>query len=400
MKISTLIKILFTIYCFATLSFFQPFGLVSPESAKAVSYLFMFAIFALAIMCSNDDGLLHQTAFKGSMKWFIFFILFSTIMPTLTFAEQSIPQSIVATIPYLSYGLYFALRKFNIEWRFFVRLAGAISVIAILTHIINVNYFPITIFGTPAEEYDTERGGLRLIIIGFNFLVLLFFVAASQIKHNKGAIWWIPFIASYLMIIFSYTRQHIFVCTLLGAAILISKVRSIVGRILLILFVCGCALVVVPQMGFFQKLTNLTIEQIERDDSMNRENVRIVAAKYYGWEGFDNHINRFLGNGVPSFHSRWGTDFKNMTELEHIFAADVGWFGLNWHFGIFAVIAMLAVCIKAISRKNAYSTAGRFYFIWLLGTSFMSGSLLYQYEIVVTVIALCMIDYQNEKKLL
>ena len=400
MKISTLIKILFTIYCFATLSFFQPFGLITPESAKGVSYLFMFAIFALAIMCSNDDGLLHQTAFKGSMKWFIFFILFSTIMPTLTFAEQSIPQSIVATIPYLSYGLYFALRKFNIEWRFFVRLAGAISVIAILTHIINVHYFPATIFGTPAEEYDTERGGLRLIIIGLKFLVLFFFVAASQIKHNKGAIWWIPFIASYLMIIFSYTRQHIVACTLLGAAILITKVKSTLGRIFLILFVGCCALVIVPRMGFFQKLTNLTLEQFERDDDMNRENVRIVAAKYYGWEGFDNFANRLFGHGVPSFHSRWGTDFKNMTELEHIFAADVGWFGLNWHFGIFAVIAMLTICIKAISRKNVYSTAGRFYFIWLLGTSFMSGSLLYQYEIVVTVIALCMIDYQNEQKLL
>ena len=169
---------------------------------------------------------------------------------------------------------------------------------------------------------------------------------------------------------------------------------------LLILFVCACAVVIVPKLGIFQKLTTLTVEQIDRDDTMNRENVRIRAAKFYGWEGFDNDANRIFGHGVPSFHSYWGNQFKNMTDLEHMFAADVGWFGLNWHFGILAVIAMLAVCIRAISRKNAYSTAGRFYFIWFLGTSLISGSLLYQYEIVVTVIALCMIDYQNENKLL
>ena len=400
MKISTLIKILFTIYCFATLSFFQPFGLIGPEAAKGVSYIFMFAIFALSIMCSNDDGLIHTTGFKRSMKWVLLLLLFSILMPTLTRRDQGVFQTAVATLPYLSYGLYFALRKFNIEWRFFVRLAGAISVMAILTHIINVHYFPATIFGTPAEEYDTDRGGLRLIIIGFNFLVLFFFVAASQIKNNKGAIWWLPLIASYLMIIFSYTRQHIFACTILGALILVSRVKNIIGRVLLILFVCACAVVIVPKLGIFQKLTTLTVEQIDRDDTMNRENVRIRAAKFYGWEGFDNDANRIFGHGVPSFHSYWGNQFKNMTDLEHMFAADVGWFGLNWHFGILAVIAMLAVCIRAISRKNAYSTAGRFYFIWLLGTSLISGSLLYQYEIVVTVMALCMIDYQNENRLL
>ena len=61
---------------------------------------------------------------------------------------------------------------------------------------------------------------------------------------------------------------------------------------------------------------------------------------------------------------------------------------------------MMVVCFQAILRKNSYSTAGRYYFVWLFATGFMSGSLLYQYEIVVTVIALCMIDYQNEHKLL
>ena len=400
MKISTLIKILFTIYCFATLSFFQLLGLITPETAKAVSYLFMMAIYGLAFMCDSDDGLLHHRQFNKPLKWLLVLMVISIFMPTITRTEQGLMQTAVASIPYLSYGLYFALRKFNIEWRFFLRLTIAMAVMALLTHLINLHYFPNTIFGTPAEEYDTDRGGLRLIILGFNYVVLLFFIAASQIKYNKGGRWWLVLIASYLLILFSYTRQHIVACAVLGLIIIVSKMRNIVGRIVLILAICSCALVIVPRMDMFQKMINLTIEQQEHNEFYNRENVRIMAAKYYGWEGFDNDANRIFGHGVPSYTSKWGSEIKNMADLEHIYMADVGWFGLNWQFGILAVIAMMAVCYKAVSRKNSYSTAGRYYFIWLFATGFMSGSLLYQYEIVVTVIALCMIDYQNENKLL
>ena len=400
MKISTLIKILFTVYCFATLSFFQPLGLITPEAAKSVSYLFMMAIFGLAFMCDNEDGLLHHRQFKSPMKWLLLFICISILMPTITRTEQSLLQTAVATIPYLSYGLYFALRKFNIEWQFFLRLIVTMAVLALLTHLINLHYFPNTIFGTPAEEYDTDRGGLRLIILGFNYVVLLFFVAAAQIKYNKGKIWWVVFIVCYLLVIFSYTRQHIAVCTVLGLIIIASKVRNIASRVLIILAISGCALVVIPKMDMFQKMINLTIEQQEHNEAYNRENVRIMAAKYYGWEGFDNDANRIFGHGVPSYTSKWGSEGKNMADLEHIYMADVGWFGLNWQFGILAVITMMVVCFQAILRKNSYSTAGRYYFVWLFATGFMSGSLLYQYEIVVTVIALCMIDYQNEHKLL
>lgn len=334
------------------------------------------------------------------MRWLLCLMLFSILMPTITYLEQSATQTAVATLPYLSYGLYFALRKFDIDWRFFVRLSGAITAMAIITHLINLHYFPNILFGTPAEEYDTERGGLRLIIIGFNFIVLLFFIAASQIKHNKGGWWWIVFVVCYTMIIFSYTRQHIVVCTILGTIIIISKLRHAVSRILLTLLICGSALVILPKVKIYQSLLSMTIEQSDYNELHNRENVRIMAAKYYGWEGFDNISNRLFGHGVPSYRSNWGTDVKNLADLEHMYMADVGWFGLNWQFGIFAVLAMMVVCFKAISRGNAYSIAGRGYFLWLLGTGFTSGSLLYQYEIVVTVIALCIIDYQNEHKLL
>ena len=80
------------------------------------------------------------------MRWLLCLMLFSILMPTITYLEQSATQTAVATLPYLSYGLYFALRKFDIDWRFFVRLSGAITVIAIITHLINLHYFPNILF--------------------------------------------------------------------------------------------------------------------------------------------------------------------------------------------------------------------------------------------------------------
>ena len=45
-----LIKILFLFYCLATVSFFQPFDLVSAQAAKAISYsLLMGLLFIIGV---------------------------------------------------------------------------------------------------------------------------------------------------------------------------------------------------------------------------------------------------------------------------------------------------------------------------------------------------------------
>lgn len=396
MDIGFVIKILFAIYTYAALSFFQPLGLIDGEVAKVISYGAMASIFIISILCDNNDGIRHRAQFSTPTRWLLFFIGASTLMPSLSYFEQGFIDSVICTIPFFSYGLYLALRKFDIGFDYLFRLTLSVIVLAAITHIINLYTFPEISFGKVAEEYEFDRGGVRLIIQGFHFVILGFFIAASKIKGGGGGMWWLLLILCYAIILASYTRQHIIACTILGAIAIVCRASGFLKRSILAVVIVISAIIIIPEIPIFRNLADITIEQQTTNDAIGKENVRLTAAKYYGWEATESTINRLFGNGVPSYHSKWGTDIKSYADAEHIYAADVGWFGFNYYFGIFAVIAMLTICYKAISSKNRYSDLGRYYFIWLAVTSLINGALLYQYEIVVTVIALSITDYQNE----
>jgi len=61
-----LIKILFLFYCLATVSFFQPFDLVSAQAAKAISYSLLMGLLVATCLSSvskripNTDGLVND----------------------------------------------------------------------------------------------------------------------------------------------------------------------------------------------------------------------------------------------------------------------------------------------------------------------------------------------------
>ena len=138
-----LIQILITFYCFATLSFFRPFDMISDEIAKMLSYGSMFAIFALSIMTRTSTS--PQKQFATPTKYLLLFIAISCFMPMFANVDQTFVQTVVATIPYFSYGLYLAFRKFDIDRNFIYGLVFTIATFAIITHIINHITFPSTI---------------------------------------------------------------------------------------------------------------------------------------------------------------------------------------------------------------------------------------------------------------
>lgn len=396
MSITILIKILFTIYCLATLSFFQPFNIVGAEVAKAISYTAMVAILFLAVSQSSESMVRHQSRFGAPLRSLLFFIGISIFMPTISFFDQSLSATFIATIPYFSYSLYLALRKFGIEKSFFYRLIFAITTTAVVTHLINLYTFPLISFGVPEDEYEFERGGVRLTIIGFNFVIVAFLIALTKFKERRSKRWLLLLAACYTVILFSYTRQHIAVCSLFIFIMLMSIIKRKLIRFTIALALIAGSIFIIPKITLFQQLIKLTLEQRERNEYANIENVRISAAKYYGYEAFKTPYNRVFGNGVPSYHSKWGDEIKRYADTEHVYMADVGWFGFYWQFGLFAVLSMGIICCMAIFPKKQHSLLGKYYFAWLMITSLINGALLYQYEIVVTIIVMCIIDYENE----
>ena len=387
---ATLAKILIVLYCLASLTFFRPFGVELDEIAKVISYGAMMLLFALAVIGRNKVRPRKQ--FAAPARSLVCFMAISTIMPLFALVDQTFSQTLIATIPFFSYGLYLAIREFDIDTKFFYRLVFAIATIATITHIVNHITYPIITFGKIEEEYDITRGGLRIQILGFNYVILALFISINQWCRSKKVVWWIPIVILYIVVFSSYTRQHIAACLIIGIWCMLGQMAFI--KKAAILGIAGAALfVIIPQIPVFDDMVELTIEQYEENEYSTKENVRIAASRFYGWEGYDSTGNHLFGHGMPSFHSKWGSSFETWTQMEQIFAYDVGWFGMMWYFGIFTTLSLFVICLQAIFRSGRHSTSGlNTYFIWLVATGFTCGAVIYPYEIFVTVLAMCILD--------
>ncbi len=385
-----LIKILIVFYCLSTLSFFRPFDSIPDELAKMMSYASMFMIFALSIMTKTKTN--PTKRFAPQIWLLIMFIGISCFMPLFAYVDQSFMQTVVATIPFFSYALYLAIRKFDIDRNFLYGLIFSIATLATIAHVINHITFPVITFGITPEEVDSERGGLRLVIIGFNYIALAFFIAVGEWARTHKFWWWIPIIVFAVAIFSSYTRQHILICSIVGLWTLLGNI-GIIKRVVILATCTVLLLYAIPKIPIFNQMMDLTVEQYEQNEYTTKENVRITAAKYYGYENFESFANRLFGNGVPSFHSNWGKDFDTHAEMEGVHAYDVGWIGMNWFFGIFAVLCMFSISLSIIFKpqKSSLSFISS-YFIWLLITGFSCGSPIYPHEIIVTVLAISLTE--------
>ena len=387
---ATLAKILIVLYSLASLTFFSPLGVELDEIAKLISYGSMMLLFALSAISHNKVR--PQKQFAVPARALMVFIGISTIMPMFTYVDQSFSQTVIATLPFFSYGLYLAIREFDIDAKFFYGLIFSIAALATIAHIVNHITYPIITFGKVEEEYDLTRGGLRINVIGFSYVILAFFTAINQWRKSKKLLWWIPIILLYAVILSSYTRQHIVACFIIGVWCMLGQI-GFIKKSIIVVIVGITLLVVIPQIPAFDDMVELTIEQYEENEYSTKDNVRIAASRFYGWEGYNSLANHLFGHGVPSFHSKWGQWFKSFNEMEQVYAYDVGWFGMMWFFGIFTALSLLTICLMAIFRSGKHSTSGlNAYFIWLAVTGFTCGAVLYPYEIFVTVIAMCLLD--------
>lgn len=180
-----LIKILFLFYCLATVSFFQPFDLVSAQAAKAISYSLLMGLLVATCLSSVSKRKSNER-FRTPMVWLMILFGVACFIPTLCNFDQSVLQSFSVTLPFFSYALYFTMHRFSFNEDFIHKIIFALAICTIITHIINLITFPVIIFGTPQDEYDLSRGGIRLVMIGFSFVVLSFFITIDKWLRTKA----------------------------------------------------------------------------------------------------------------------------------------------------------------------------------------------------------------------
>lgn len=375
---------LYIIIVLASLSFYNPFGLISPQIGKFLFYL----ICLVALLYAKRQGItLKRTNYpKTVYKILLGSIAFSIVMVKL-FQDQSLKTTIIATLPYIfAYLTFYIFMKLNIPKKQLERMIWIFCYISMGIYIVNALSFPNMIFGADKEEFDMSRGIARLGVFSIELIVLFFFYAINQWIQTKQKkyVWLI--LLTFVFIVLSVTRQIIGLSVVLGLLFIIQK-ASLSKKIGVIIICLLLYIFVIPQIPIFKTMAELSETQAERNKYEN-EDIRITAWWFYTYEYQTNGWTAVFGNGVPSIgNSKWGNDFERTVFPEYggnaCFLVDVGWAGFYWSFGAIATLCLFILLIKGVVKEKSRNRQYLSYWcIFIILTSIASGPILFYSQIV------------------
>lgn len=270
-----------------------------------------------------------------------------------------------------------------------MRIYMGMCILSSWVFVANMLTFPSNMFGEPMLSEDTTRGIVRIVQEFREVFPLMVFYCINRWYDTRKPAWLLLMIYFGLMIVLSVTRQTIFLTAVIGMWFLLRRASWHV-RVAAVLAVGAAVVIAVTQIPMFRTMVEFTQEQTE--EGAEKENVRITAWRYYTYGNQSNVLTPLLGNGMPSLgNSPWGREFDSETAANYTFAADVGWAGFYWHFGIFALCALLCIIVKALRRpKPDNQLYINYWLAYMLITSIASGIPVYYYQIVNLMVILYM----------
>lgn len=297
----------------------------------------------------------------------------------------------------LAYSFLFALMGYRIANDRIIQVVKVMCILSMIVYIVNFISFPSVVFGTEQEEYDTSRGLVRLGMPCVELIVLLFLYYINQYQINAKRKYLYFILLCLTFIVLSLTRQIIVYSVILGAVLYFKSVplwKKIVFAVL-----CYVAVVyVIPNLGLFQSMQDLTNEQFERNND-GYENIRLIAWRWYTNDLQTNDITRFLGNGYPVLYgSSWANSVLQSSKMMLCYPTDVGWAAFYFYYGVLTTFFLAIVLLKAMFMKK--TEEGSYLTYWLLMvilSSFTSGMILYPNQIISITLALHLVYNDNKK---
>lgn len=373
----------------STMGFFNYHNMLSEAAVKALFYLISVGALMLAVTDRRVDYL--RTGAPRMPYITLMTMLCASVVTAYLFHDQSITVSLMASLPYIfAYSWFYILIKFNIPADRVIKFLFAVCAMAIPVYALNALSFPNAVFGEAPEE-DLTRGIIRIILPFIHTFALLLFFSISKWNSTKRPVWIAAICILSLMLILSVIRQIILMAALLSMWY-IFKNLSLTKKIIGALTVVAAVVLVLPNIPMYESIMELSEKQYESNQQVD-EDVRIGAWRHYVYEYQDSPVTVLLGNGIPSTgHSAWGDRFDYDSETSKYFAADVGWAGFLYHFGLIATVALAVMMLDAFRRKKPESRKYlNYWLIFMAVIGIASGPILYFYQIIEVVTGLYLV---------
>lgn len=300
------------------------------------------SFFYLKIIQGQD----FNETFRASIKWYQYLILFILLGKHFSKSE-----------------LFIALSVFSCIW-FLAWIVGFIS--------------PFPLYDASGEFDEqrlmyTGRGIVRLKVAGESLMHLWGLWCLSLYTHSNKKKFLLFFLICWIFVILCVSRQHIVFYSLIGFLFLFQK-SSLIKKIILCFSVYALVGIFLPKTEVFQKLTSLTETQMEENDG-GKEDVRVLAMKYYVFDYPHNIYTMLLGNGEYHSHSEYGKHIYRIMDRYGYILADIGFVGIYFCFGILGLICFLWMYKYIYKVKITHSFYGiKLFFYYIFSTNIFSHS--------------------------
>lgn len=365
--------------------FYMPMGMEQNVWLKAIYYLSV-----LLFLCIFRDNTPQRRVWDQTYnRWFIWlgFSFLLSVFSSFIFRSQPFGIGLMTTLPYFTYLLYFAFGYHNLTRETIHKLLISMGIISIGILGLDTITFPNIYFGT--AEIDLNRGGVRVRVPGIDWIVLLFYYSLYMLLEKKGKIiWLLSVVVTFIAILASLTRQIIFISAFCGVVYYLYKSRSFF-KVSLAIITIAISLRVLSNLPVIHALIDMTENQIN-DNRYKSDDVRVNAWSFFTVQAQKNEITPFIGNGMYSQgNSVYGNKMARTQSETYCYLTDVGWASFYFLFGYVGLIPLIILFLQSFVKFFEYKEMEPFilYLLFAAITSFTSGVILYQYQIIV--VSLC-----------
>ena len=333
--------------CLASIQFYQPNFINVDGTLWKFIYYSSILLMAVAVFKNRSEAIVIE---KNKCLTFITAFIICQIISIYNvsvYKGQPIIISIVSTLQYIGFIAYILLCKSNITISHCEKVISIFAWTFVVLSILNMISVD-ALFGN--YEFDVDRGGMRYRLHGLGWVVLYCLQNVNKyLEERKTTYIWVA-LTMYIFIVLSLTRQAMAITMLMIVLMIMYNVKFY-QKVLLILIMLFSAFYILPKVPIYNKMMNLTNEQMNAD----YDNIRIVAFSYYGFE-YPRNVNQVLfGVGVPSFgKSTYGNEIDNTEQDLKIYTSDVGYIDIYFKFGIMAIVFLLLSQIVCLRRKTMF----------------------------------------------
>lgn len=376
-KIKNILSYFVVLYSLSAFYFYAPV-FVNNQILKLCSWFLTLCIFAGTL---NQFLLVNpkESRYSYDLKIIILLFLFS-IIPAFFSWGQSPLLSIRGIFPYLSFVLFFFLKKFKPD------IADLEKIIFFLCFTYIVCYFyafykaPTVVFGI--DKIDDSRGITRLYVPGRSFVYLAYFLALSKYATMKTNKWLGISIFIFIIIVMHVIRQYIFFAFLIGFFIVFKEMKWWKKITIVLVTILG-SIYIYQQLPILQLLVELTEGQLNNVDSGN-EDIRVTSYRYFLTEFSPNLFSVIFGNGVPHNESAFGSFYVNTLNHRGLYMSDVGYAQIFAMFGAVGLFLFLRIFYKVLKQKNipVELKYTKFFIIFMILANILSGLVLVKSSII------------------